>query len=459
MKKQIALLLAAVLTLSLLAGCSGKAESSMGAEAGDQGETVDTEVEPRALAEAVYPKKAFDTEDGEMLSEASADWEGKKYIGQAPNIPAVRTFTQDSLAAFLGDAGKENRIYSPLNIYMALAMLAEITDGETRQQILDVLGMESIETLRKQAKAIWGSTYRDNETVTNILGSSIWLNQDVLFNQNTLNTLTDTYYASSYQGEMGSPEMNSALQNWLNEQTQGFLEAQVGGVTLDPDTVIALATTIYFKAPWAEPFIEEVTAREVFHGAAGDVTCDFMHQGDTMNYYWGDHYTAINRRLESVGRMWFILPDEGVEVTELLTDQQMLEMLAANPYDKNRDNCKTMLVHQSIPKFDVSTDLDLAEGLQSLGITDAFRPGWADFSPLTGNPAENEELCVSQTEHAARVAIDEEGIIAAAFTAIIVAGYAPTQREEIDFVLDRPFLFVVQSDSGLTLFAGIVNQI
>ena len=35
-----------------------------------------------------------------------------------------------------------------INVYMALAMLAEVTDGESRQQILTLLGSENIEALR-----------------------------------------------------------------------------------------------------------------------------------------------------------------------------------------------------------------------------------------------------------------------------------------------------------------------
>ena len=40
-----------------------------------------------------------------------------------------------------------------MNVYMALAMLAEVTDGESRRQILDLLGSSSLEDTREQAKA------------------------------------------------------------------------------------------------------------------------------------------------------------------------------------------------------------------------------------------------------------------------------------------------------------------
>lgn len=49
-------------------------------------------------------------------------------------------FVAGSAARFLTDTGGENAVYSPLSAYMALAMLAELTDGESRNQLLGALG-------------------------------------------------------------------------------------------------------------------------------------------------------------------------------------------------------------------------------------------------------------------------------------------------------------------------------
>ena len=54
--------------------------------------------------------------------------------------------------------------------------------------------------------------------------------------------------------------------------------------------------------------------------------------------------------------------------------------------------------------------------------------------------------------------VDEEGCIAAAYTVMAAAGAAMPPDETVDFVLDRPFVFVITSDSGLPLFAGMVKK-
>jgi serine protease inhibitor len=67
-------------------------------------------------------------------------------------------------------------------------------------------------------------------------------------------------------------------------------------------------------------------------------------------------------------------------------------------------------------------------------------------------------VAVNEAKHAARVMIDEEGCTAAAYTVMLAAGAARPPEEKVDFVLDRPFLFVINGQDGQPLFVGIVNQ-
>ncbi|MCH5231965.1 MAG: serpin family protein, partial [Muribaculaceae bacterium] len=69
-----------------------------------------------------------------------------------------------------------------------------------------------------------------------------------------------------------------------------------------------------------------------------------------------------------------------------------------------------------------------------------------------------EALFVSQVQHAARVKVDEEGCEAAAYTYIGMPTSGMPPADEVDFILDRPFLFAITGDSGLPLFVGTVNQ-
>ncbi|MGN1109259.1 MAG: serpin family protein, partial [Oscillospiraceae bacterium] len=87
-------------------------------------------------------------------------------------------FCGSSTRQFLSGT-EENRVYSPVNLYMALSMLAEITDGESRQQILDLLSAGEIDELREQAGKLWNANYCDDGAITSILGNSVWLDKSL----------------------------------------------------------------------------------------------------------------------------------------------------------------------------------------------------------------------------------------------------------------------------------------
>ena len=344
-----------------------------------------------------------------------------------------------------------NRVCSPLNVYMALAMLAEITDGDTRQEILAALGSDDLEDLRTQAKAVWRSVYRQDGAVNSVLANSLWLGQGESFRQETVDRLAENYYASVYRGEMGSEKLDKALRNWLDEQTGGLLKNATKSARFSPDTVLALASTVYFQSKWKEEFSKSKTQEDIFHGLSGDTSVDFLRSDGADQYYWGEGFAAYGKRLESGGTMWFFLPDKGVTPEDLLAGEAVFTLAADS--DRWEDQTR-LIVHVSIPKFDIFQQQTLTDALETMGISKVFDLGQADFSPISDN-----DLYLSQADHAARLAIDEEGVTAAAYTLMAEAGAARPPEEEVDFRLDRPFLTMVTSQDGLLLFAGIVCDI
>lgn len=381
-------------------------------------------------------------------------------------------FTVRSLAAVFADLDGGNRVYSPLNVYLALAMLAEITEGDSRAQLLDLLGCDSVESLRSQVKALVKASYRaESESqagdrqeaagpfsgayqpdvpLTVLPAASFWLRDDYDYKTEALQHLAQDYYAAAFRGPMGDPAYTQALRDWINEMTHDLLKAQADGLELSADTVIALVTTLYFKGRWADEFSAGRTEKDLFHADSGDVEADFMHRGDVMSYYRGAHFGAIRLDMYGGAGMWILLPDEGTSLQQLIDSGEAAAFLA----DYDSAESKRVQVEISLPRFDVSSEQDLIKTLQSLGLRDVFDPERSDFSPLT-----EEALFVSDILHAARVKIDEEGCEAAAFTEMLVAAGMPLPPDEtVDFVCDRPFFFAVTGGQGQLFFAGAVNQ-
>lgn len=343
----------------------------------------------------------------------------------------------------------ENRVYSPLNIYLALSLLAETTGGDTREEILQVLSVDTIELLRKKAGSLWQAHFMNDGYTTSLLANSIWFDNKLSIKKETTKILQDIYKAAAFQGDMKSVAMSERLQEWLNEQTDNLLEASVDNAGFDEDTLMALASTILFRAKWDDEFNEGNTGKGIFHSPAGSVETDFMSESINNTYYWGDNFAAIGKGLTYSGSMWFFLPDEGVNIDELLDDPQ-IDAILQNGMDY--DQQKYLIVNFKVPKFDVMSEIQLDDALRDLGIKKAFSAS-ADFSPTS----EDAGLFVSDATHAARVMIDEEGVTGAAYT-LSLCGAGKPPDETVDFVLDRPFLFVIQGHDGLPLFVGVVNH-
>lgn len=449
--KHLIHLTALLLTAALLCGCTTAGVSTA------------TVAEPEYPQMAPYPEEAkfvdpkTGTFDDEGFSQAYELWsEGRASRTRPPQgyADSLKSYFRESIPAFLDGMAEENAVCSPVNVYMALTMLAETADGNSRRQILELLGADSIETLRTQANQVWQAHYCNDGASTCILANSLWLDQGLTYDADTVELLADSYYASVFQGDLGSEETNAALRDWLNEQTGGLLQEQAQNVSMDPATVLALASTIYYRAKWDAEFQPENNTEDVFHTPSGDRTVTYMHQTDPYGrYYWGDDFGAMELSLGDGDSMWLILPDEGYAPEDLLASGYAMDLVLGGWLETGAQ--KTLRINLSLPKFDVAGDIKLNDALKSLGVSDVFEEGKADFTPILPEQA----AWVDAVKHAARVTIDEEGVEAAAYTAIMMAGAAMPPDEEMDFTLDRPFLFVITSyRSDLPLFVGVVNE-
>lgn len=411
------------------------------------------------IASAVYPEMAAYPEEDDYFDESFELWrqQGQDRLEAGKELEKYQEglwdFYGKTINTFLADGGDKNRVYSPVNLYFALAVSAEITDGESRRQLLELLGADSIESLRQQTECLWAASYRNDVAATTILANSLWLNEGINYKKETVNTLAEKYYVSSFQGDPSSEDMTNALRAWLNEQTGGLLKDAVENVKLDPRTVAAVCSTVYFSAKWSSVFSKDKNDYKTFHSVKGDMEREFMNKNLPYGpYYYGEDFGAVYISFAEGGAMWFILPDEGKSVNDVFSSGEYLEMLAAPNYWDNKTSIK---VNCSVPKFDVASEIDLSDGLKKLSVTDIFDIEKSDFSPLT----EDTEVYFTEAKHAARVTIDEEGCTAAAFTAMLAAGAAIPPADEIDFVVDRPFVFAVTGDSGQLLFAGEVYDV
>ena len=94
--------------------------------------------------------------------------------------------------------------------------------------------------------------------------------------------------------------------------------------------------------------------------------------------------------------------------------------------------------------------------LERLGVVAAFGDQ-ADFSNLSDTPA-----YVSSVSQESRIGLDENGVEASAYTKVDIMEMSalpdPSVIEELEFNLDRPFLYEIRTRQGIPLFAGLCAQ-
>lgn len=424
-----------------------------------------------ALIKPIYPKMApYPDENQYIKSNGEFDSEGfdKVYSAWSEAKQAQKNqrenfngnyqdFFSKTAKVILKDPDQTNQAYSPISLYMALSMLAGTTDGETKSEILNTLG-EQEDSLVSNAKALWNANYSSDTASNSVLANSLWLNNSLAYQETTIKQLAEDYYASVFQGPMGSDDYSQALQNWINQETGNLLTEQSKNLKFIEETVLGLVSTIYFQQKWANEFFPDNNTRDTFYGKDQDVEVQFMHQNDNDIYYWADNFGAVHKQLhDGSSCMWFILPDEDVTIDQVLDNPQLYELTSKPYFNQDWKDQKSIRVNLAVPKFDVSAHYNLNQHLETLGIKQAFNVENADFSPLL----QNQEIPVwlSQAEQGTRVVIDEQGVTAASFTAMQTAGAAAPITDEIDFILNRPFLFVISGIAGDPIFIGVVNQL
>ena len=452
--KRMRAILCILLAALMLAGCGGAEEEVCQSER--PAPAVD--LTQYAVAEAAYPVLPQEPRYEDYINgSGEGDWDAyfaaqetcleelqKLGKGERPDDGAVRRFADRTAAEIF--TGSENTVYSPISLYVALGMLAELTDGQTRQQVMDLLDAADGEALRQQIRKLWMSVYQDGDAVCR-LANAAFLREKADVKQTAVDTLAQWYYASSYRLPMGTAEADEAIASWLNQQTGGLLSEATGEIRTEPENLLRLYNTIYYKAGWREPFESSQTETDTFTAAdGGKQQADFLHKRDEGSYRKGEGYTAAPMALR-YGQMVFVLPEEGVTPESLLQRQGFLSELAGD-YDRAERVW-------SVPKFDVKSTVDLKGALQALGVTDAFDEVKADLTPLT-----DDDAVVTSVMQAARVKIDEEGVEAAAYTEIVAdntAAIEPPPVVEMD--LDRPFLFVIFDGNHVPLFVGTVQTV
>jgi len=368
-------------------------------------------------------------------------------------VTAMAAFTTDLWGSLPADG---NLALSPYSIAVALAMTANGAAGETQQQMLDVLHIDSLATynsgmaaLTRSLESLAGPVPLANGKTGEVdLASADQLfgDRSATFGRGFLTVLAKEYDAAmrTVDFQFHLEAARNAVNDWTADQTHDRIPEILPLGSVDPSTRLVLVNALYLKAPWGTPFEKHATTRKVFTRADGSpVRVPMMDAGESvLTYLAGPHWRGTRLPYAGGGlAMTVALPDQGHEADALA------ELMSGGLTGRGSAD-----VALSMPRWTFRTPTDLRQALIDLGMPAAFDEDTADFAPMS-----DQDLYVHDVLHQAFIAVDEDGTEAAAATAVVMSEVSAMVPSQYVLVLDRPFLFVIHDTAhGTPLFVGRV---
>ena len=380
------------------------------------------------------------------------DWpisEAQRAEAQPINDFAIR------LTHHLWQNADSSMVASPLSLAMALSMVVEGAEGETRDEVVKVLGFapdEHRNLTNLCASLLHGLSVHD-DSLTLELANACCVNRQYRLYKEYDQVMRDYYDAYIQAMDFSDSEAVAGhLNAWCKEHTNGMIPQIINENMVDGRMVIFWLNAIYYKGLWRHPFKKEDTSDAPFHsmsaGTTSTIMKPMMHLKDRLPYLRTDNYAAVE--LPFCGSrfvMTAVLPHNADGL------MPMLRGWTASTVAGIHSQMKVEEVALSLPRFSVeSTFADsLKSALQDMGAKRIF----ADAAQIT-NVSPDASLYVSLMLQKARIDVTEEGTEAAAAT--VIGGEKSESGISAIFTANRPFLFYITDlETGLILFMGIYN--
>ncbi len=344
--------------------------------------------------------------------------------------------------------GNGSLIVSPISVTYMLGMLNTGADGQTRQQIADVLGLgSSVMDINEYCKKMIDEAPRVDPSVTVQIANCIDVNSALGI---TLVPQFKTDMQNYYNAQIEALDFTKSssldkINSWCKKNTDGMIPSILD--KLSPNAAMCLLNAIFFKATWTEKFDPKDTRDMDFTMPDGSTSQHkMMHRKALAAYDKNDLCEMLYLPYGSNGYgMYVLLPVEGKTVDDVIhglsaegVQEQLFEM---GPHE----------VDILMPRFTTSNETMLNEVLSAMGMPRAFNPQYAEFP----NMAQGQNLFVSMMKQKAKIEVNEEGTKASSVTISQMGVTAPPpapQYLQVDFHATRPFVYYIIESSTRSIF-------
>ena len=357
-------------------------------------------------------------------------------------LDALRRFSYQT-AGKVERGADGNTVYSPYSMSVVLSMLAQCTDGETREEILHAFGLDTLAQLSEGTAGLYRLLYRDTEEYLCRSVQSVWLDSSLSYNQDVLQSLAEDEYAYSYRMPFEDGRAASAVSDWFSENMKNGRNISVPFI---PGNKLMFASGFAFRSEWEEIFIKEQTYEGVFSGTSITGNCEYMNKvAAAVPYLQTEKATASLIGLSGGSSLILILPQEGKELDDILSDGALLQDIVSRTLHAEKTS-----VEFSIPKVSFEETIDISSVFGQMGIVSAFDETKADFSALSSDTG----VFAGQIAESAVLDLNKN-----IETAIGEKAYGSSSGSMYSLHLNRPFCFIIVSQNEIPLMIGAVENV
>lgn len=372
------------------------------------------------------------------------------------SLTAANTaFTLDLFKKLSEDDPKKNLFFSPLSICSALSMVFQGAKGNTAAEMSKVLSVTRAGDIHPGYEKLISEINKPDTKYLLRLANRLFGETSYDFLASFTDSCQKFYHADLKKLDFRAKADDSRkhINAWVEEKTESKIQNLLAPGIINSLTRLVLVNAIYFKGNWANQFLKDRTMERPFKISKNETKMvQMMYKKAKFNMtYIPDHCTKILEvpYVDHELSMIILLPDE-IEDTSTGLEKLEREMTYEKLMDWiNPEMMDLTEVELSLPKFKLEEKYNLKPVLRSLGMTEAFDEGKADFSGMSSN----RDLFLSEVVHKSFVEVNEEGTEAAAATAAIMMLRCAMITPR--FIADHPFLFFIRHNlTGSILFYG-----
>ena len=342
----------------------------------------------------------------------------------------------------------KNTMISPMSISLALAMVYNGTNGDTKKQMEEMLHKSGLtpDDINQSYKELVSALSSHDPKVELAISNAI-------FYRNTFSVKNDfiTTNQNYYQAEVSGLDFSKATEtlnkvnDWVNTQTKGKIDKIIEKV--NPEDIMYVLNAIYFNGEWQYRFDPKETTDMPFTKEDNQVVqVPTMTIENPFQSYSNESFKMLEMPYGS-GKysMLIFLPASGKNTNDVISQ------LTAENVDGWIQKMTEQKKKVYLPKFEFKFDDSLVDELKTLGMTDAFYDAKANLSGIS----DAAKLVISEVMHKSYIKVDERGTEAAAVTGITIG--VTSVGPDNSFRVDHPFVFAIrEKDTKAILFIGKV---